>query len=173
MAETLRYSRAVIIVHWLSALLLAAGFALGLSIDLWPREERPPWLNLHALIGVTLVALLIVRIIARFVAPPPPAPGSAWAQRAATVGHWILYFSIALTAMTGMRALFVRGRSINFGLFEIPSPFGRVETLIEPATELHEAAAFVLAALVVGHVAMALYHQVVLRDGLLVRMTLR
>lgn len=66
--------------------------------------------------------------------------------------------------------LFTRGKGIDFGLFQIASPIERTKAWIGPSTEVHEIAAYALIALAVGHVAAAIYHQVALKDGVLLRM---
>ena len=72
--------------------------------------------------------------------------------------------------LIGFAPLFTRGRGINFGLFQIASPIDRTKEWIGPTTEVHEVAAYALIALAVGHVAAAIYHQVALKDGVLLRM---
>ena len=72
--------------------------------------------------------------------------------------------------LIGFVPLFARGRGVNFGLFQIASPIERTKDWIGPTTEIHEIAAYALIALAVGHIAAAIYHQVALKDGLLLRM---
>ena len=72
----------------------------------------------------------------------------------------------------GIPTLLWRGRGLNFGLFEIASPFARTPEIYRPLTEVHEIASYALIALVVFHVFAALYHQYVLRDDVLRRMLL-
>ena len=166
-----RYSRPAIIAHWASALLIALAFVFGLTVDLWPRDQRAPWVNLHALIGIAIVALLAFRLIWRFVQPGPgPVNDKPLEILATKIGHGALYALSLAGAITGVRALFLRGRGVDFGLFQIASPFERTGDLIKPATELHETFAYALVAVALAHAAMALYHHFVRRDGLLDRM---
>lgn len=167
-----RYSTPAIVAHWLSAALIVLAFVFGLTSDLWPRELRPPWKNAHVLMGVAVALLLLFRLVWRFVRKPPaPVSGSRLEILAIRIGHGALYALIAAAVFTGVRALFLRGQGVDFGLFQIPSPFARAaREIVKPATELHETFAFILIGVAAAHALLALYHQFVRRDGTLDRM---
>lgn len=175
MTPPVRYSTPAIVAHWLSAALIALAFVFGLTTDLWPREQRPPWVNAHVLMGVAIALLLIFRLAWRFVRKPPaPVSDSRLEILAIRLGHGALYALSAAVLVTGVRTLFLRGQGVNFGLFQIPSPFARAaREVVKPATELHETFAFALVGLAVAHALIALYHQFARRDGTLDRMRLR
>ena len=69
-----------------------------------------------------------------------------------------------------MSSILWAGRGLNFGLFEIASPFARTPEIYGPLTQVPDIASYALIALVVGHVLAALYHQFVRRDAILHRM---
>lgn len=166
-----RYDAIARSLHWASALLIVAAFVMGLTIDLFPREQRPPYLNAHVLVGLAVVVLAIVRLAWRAGhAVPPPANGTPLAALALKLGHGALYLLMFVVPLIGFAPLFARGRGINFGLFQIASPIERTKDWIGPTTEVHEIAAYALIALALGHVAAAIYHQVALKDGLLLGM---
>lgn len=166
-----RYDSVARSLHWASALLIAAAFVMGLTIDVLPRDSRPPYLNLHVLVGLAVVVLALVRVGWRAGhAAPPPANSGPLATLALKLGHGALYFLMFVVPLFGFAPLFARGRGINFGLFQIASPIERTKEWIGPTTEVHEIAAYALIALAVGHAAAAIYHQVALKDGVLLRM---
>ena len=167
-----RYDSLARSLHWASAILIVAAFVMGLTIDLLPREQRPPYLNAHVLVGLAVVVLAVARLgwRAGHAMPSPPANSSALATLALKLGHGALYLLMIVVPLIGFAPLFARGRGVNFGLFQIASPIERTKDWIGPTTEIHEIAAYALIALAVGHIAAAIYHQVALKDGLLLRM---
>ncbi|HMN74139.1 MAG TPA: cytochrome b/b6 domain-containing protein [Rhodoblastus sp.] len=167
-----RYDSIARSLHWASAFLIVAAFVMGLTIDTLPREQRAPYLNAHALAGLAVAALALVRLgwRAGHAAPPSPQGSSAFAILASRLGHGALYLMMFAVPMIGFAPLFARGRGIDFGLFQIASPIERAKEWIGPTTEIHEIAAYALIALAVGHVAAAIYHHVALKDGVLLRM---
>lgn len=166
-----RYDAIARSLHWASALLIVAVFIMGLTIDLLPREQRPPYLNAHVLAGLAVLILAIVRLGWRAGhATPPPANGTPLATLALKFGHGALYVLMVVVPLIGFAPLFARGRGVNFGLFALASPIERTKDWIKPTTEIHEIAAYALIALALGHVVAAVYHQVALKDGLMLRM---
>ncbi len=166
-----KYARPVILLHWIMALLIIGLYAIGLSVDSFDKPLRPTIVNFHALFGLLLLLLLGLRVIARRSNASPVFPTSMGPlfQRAATVGHGVLYLLMAATPLAGIPTFLFRGRALNFGLFAIPSPFEANRDLAHQFGEIHELLAHLLIATVVAHVLVALYHQLVLRDGILQR----
>ena len=167
-----RYDSIARNLHWASAILIIAAFVTGLTVDTPPKEWRPPYQNVHFLIGLAVLALAVARLgwRAGHAAPPPPSGSSALATRALKLGHGALYLMMFAAPLIGFAPLFARGRGINFGLFQIASPIARTKEWIGPSTEIHEIAAYAFVALAVGHAAAAIYHQVALKDDVLLRM---
>ncbi|WP_294534587.1 cytochrome b [uncultured Rhodoblastus sp.] len=166
------YDRTQIVLHWAIALLIFGLYAVGLSIDLFDKPVRPFIINLHAVFGLTLLLLVVVRIFWRLThkSPPLPANMSPLFQKAAAAGHGLLYLLTVAIPLLGVPAFLYRGRPLDLGLIQIPAPFEANRDLAHQVTEIHGLLANILIALVVGHVLVALYHQFVLRDDLLTRM---
>lgn len=167
-----RYDRTSVMLHWAIALLIAGNGVLALMIDNWPREERPPILNIHALFGVLALVLTLWRILNRRANPAPALPpGPAWMEKASKAGHHALYLLTFLIPLSGAPALWVRGRALNLGLFEIPSPLAQQpRPVVGQVTEIHEWMFWLTVAVIAGHIAAALWHQFSLKDRLLERM---
>ena len=171
-APVQRYNRLSISLHWLSAVLIVLLFIGGLTIDAFPKDWKSAVINLHAIGGLALLALVLLRIVWRLThaAPPPPAGTSSLLDRAAKLGHFALYALMLAIPVIGVPTLLWRGRGLDFGLFQIASPFERTREIYKPLTEIHELAAFALIALVIGHAGFAVWHHVKLKDGTLLRM---
>jgi len=164
------YDRTLIVLHWTMALLIIGLYALGLSIDLF--TARPFAVNLHAAIGVLALVLLVARIGWRLTHPKPPYPVGMRPHfaAAAAVGHGLAYLLMAMVPIVGLSAFFLRGRALDFGVFQIPTPFVADRDLAHETADIHSYLAHALIALVVGHILVTLYHQFIRRDNLLARM---
>lgn len=167
-----RYDSVAIALHWTIAALILIAFALGLTVDDFPKAYGPMVVNIHALLGVAVLVLTLVRLGWRLTHTPPalPASGGPLANKAAKAVHVLLYALMLAAPLIGLPTLFYRGRGLDFGLFAIPPVLPRVPEIFHPLTEAHELAAYALVLLAAGHVLAALYHQAVLKDRLMERM---
>lgn len=177
--ELRQYDRVAIVLHWLLAALIIGEWIFGhLLDDLGPSgtPERATVINLHKSIGLTIGLLVVLRIVWRFThrAPPMPEGTSALMRRLAHGGHHLLYLAIVVVPLSGyLMSNFGKYGIDFFGLFTLPAWGPDDKTWRGVFHEVHEIGTWVLALLVVGHVAAALYHTVVLRDGTLSRMSWR
>lgn len=165
------------ILHWLSAALVVAAWALGLLGDAFPKgAPREAGELVHVILGEGVVALLVLRLIWRVVAPPPPAPAaSAELGRALDVGskiaHVALYALLFAVPAVGVATLFAGGDALSvFGLFDIASPWPKNREAKHFYEEIHEVLAHVLIALAAFHALAALVHHYVMHDRTLKRM---
>lgn len=167
-----RYTSDAIRLHWLMAGLIVLAVATGLLFDDIPKAWEQRFLNIHAILGVIILALLAIRISWRLKHQPPPLPASIGPlnRLASHYGHLVLYGLMAVVPLAGLVTLLARGTGIDFGLFEILSPLARTPEIARPAKQLHGLLAYALIAMALGHMAVAMVHQFVLRDGLLARM---
>ncbi|MCZ8104164.1 MAG: cytochrome b [Burkholderiales bacterium] len=158
-------------LHWTMAILIALAFVLGLTAEKMPETVEPLAVQVHVLLGASLVVLLGFRVLWRVVhAAPPPLPATPTMKRAAQLGHLALYVLMGGVLAAGLATLFLRGRGIEAVLFTVPSPFAENRALARSAKEVHEILSFALIGLTGLHVAAALWHQFVLRDHTLARM---
>lgn len=161
-------------LHWLVAAGIAAQFVWAWRIDEADSiRTQFALVNQHKSIGMTVLALVIVRLLWRaFNRPPPFPPGmSAWEKFAAVTTHWLLYVLILAMPVTGWIYTSAAGFGPEFfGLVEIPALVGQSEGLEKLFGEVHEWLAICIAVLVSVHVLAALRHQFWLKDGLLGRM---
>ncbi len=166
------YSPLTRALHWASAVLVIAAFALGLQLEDWPRgPQRDDAMMVHYSLGTVVLALALVRVLRRILLPrfEPPRAGTPFARFAASAMHWVLYGMMIVLPVTGVLDRWARGRRLAvFGDFEVPPPFPIPGDRLW--RELHEWLGYVLAALVLGHFAAALWHHVVLKDSTLRRM---
>jgi cytochrome b561 len=174
-----RYGTALVAVHWFMALLMVAVFA---SIELRVlyakgTEMRDFMKALHFMLGLSVLLMVVLRLAARWTSPKPvtATPDNAlqaWAQRLAAVGHLALYGFMLLMPLAGWLALSAAGKPIPFFGLELPALMAPNKTFAHDIKELHEAVGAAGYWLIGIHVAAALGHHYVLKDGLMSRMAL-
>ncbi len=127
--------------------------------------------------GVTILALSVLRLAWRITHRPPALPAAIehsmprWQQVAHHATHHLLYALFFIVPLVGWAYSSAAGFPIVFlGVLPLPSFVPVSPELAEAIKPWHEITAYALAALVVLHVAAALKHQVIDRDGLLARM---
>lgn len=158
-------------IHWASAFLVLAAWVVGSTMEELPRGAgRDLAMQVHYSLGVLVLGFAALRVVRRAVAPSPPrAEGAAWQRLAAGGTHVALILLTIGLPLSGLLDRWARGRAVTvFGGVPLPAPFavpgGRIWG------EVHEVMANLLLAAVALHVAAALWHHFVLRDGILARM---
>lgn len=177
-----RYSTVAIIFHWTIAGLIIANLLLGWRMGYLDGEEQFGMFQLHKSVGITVLVLSVARLAWRLLNPPPPsaAPMKPWERRAASAAHWFFYAMMIAMPLTGWAMVSVSPYDIPTLLWKvIPWPHIGFLHSLDTAGKAQVAAisgnihlylALGGAALIVLHVAAALKHQFVARDGVLGRM---
>lgn len=167
------YSWPSIGAHWLIALLIFAGFALGLYMhDLPLSPQKLRYYSYHKWLGVTVFALVLVRVFLRWRYPPPPVlPAPRWQQRAARGVHQAFYFLMFAIPLSGWLMSSAKGFStVWFGVLPLPDLLEKDEALGDLLRFFHETLNWLLALLVCLHAGAALKHHWHDRDATLARM---
>jgi cytochrome b561 len=170
-----RYGPGAILLHWLVFVLVVIVGALGLLHDSWAKESQQFWINFHAVLGLLLWSLLIARFFWRIRHKPPPLPASIGPlfRRLSGIVHFGLYFLLFVTPIVGIVTFIYHGRVFNFGFFTVDFGVKSNHAIFHPTEDLHGYLAYAIFALAACHALAALWHQFVLRDGLLLRMWVR
>ncbi|MGC8701354.1 MAG: cytochrome b [Thiomonas sp.] len=123
-------------------------------------------------VGTAVMTLIVLRLVWRLVETPPPHPPMpAWQARAAQVTHGLLYAGFVGLPLLGWLAASARDWPVHWiGLVSLPALFPANAGWAERLGDVHQALALGLLGLIGLHVAAALYHAVILRDGSLRRM---
>ncbi len=177
-AASKKYHGFSIALHWLLAIALAAVFALGLYMaDLPFSPQRLILYNWHKWAGVTILLLSVVRLAWRLTHRPPAHPQTVvhamtgWQMRAYHATHALMYALFFVVPLVGWAYSSAVGFSIVlFGIVPLPDFVPVSKPLAELIKPWHKISAFGLAGLVLLHVAAALKHHWIDRDGLLERM---
>jgi len=171
-----RYTHGAIALHWIIALLIIANYFLVWSAEDAPKAEEQRLVALHMATGITILLFSVLRVIWRITHPAPPHDETlkSWEVTLAKLVNRVFYFLIIAIPFSGwlMTSVFSAGKSINiYGLFNFPGlPFGKDEAAAGIVHEVHEVLAAIMLLLFIIHVAAALKHQFVDRNGTLGRM---
>jgi cytochrome b561 len=168
-----RYSLIAIALHWLLALALLGALGFGVYMtDLPMSPSRLKLYNYHKWAGITILALSAARLLWRLShRPPEDVAMHAWQRRAAHATHWALYALFFAVPLSGWAHSSASGFPVVwFGVLPLPDLAPVDRSLAQTLKLVHNVFAFLLASLVVVHVAAALKHHLVDRDGLLRRM---
>ena len=160
-------------LHWLLALALFGLFGMGLYMTgLSMSPTRLKLYNWHKWAGVTVLVLSFLRLAWRLThRPPADVPMPAWQARAAHAAHVALYVLFFAVPLAGWAYSSAAGFPVVwFGVLPLPDLIAPNRELAEAIKPLHRILAYTMAAIVLVHVAGALKHQWVDRDGLLRRM---
>jgi len=171
--STVRYGVVAQLLHWSVVVLLIVQFLLAEIADEMPEGAgKLSILADHRSVGITLLAVAILRLIWRLVDRPPSMPPMpAWQRVAAVTTHWGLYFVLLAMPLSGWMMSSAEDAPVSwFGLVRVHDFVMPSESLADLLHEAHEVLAGTLLFLVGLHVLAALKHQFVDRDGLLTRM---
>jgi cytochrome b561 len=126
----------------------------------------------HRHFGLLVLLLFAVRVFVRArLGRLPAAAGTPWPMRvAAGATHVALYALLLAMPLLGWALSNAQGKPVHFLGATLPALVGDDEDLADRLQAWHIDAAWVLLALVCLHVAAALFHHFVLRDGVLRRM---
>jgi cytochrome b561 len=167
-----------IALHWLLALAIVGMFVLGMYMTGLPfSPQRLKLYNWHKWAGVTFLMLSVLRLVWRITHRPPALPTAiasampAWQTRIYHATHHLLYLLFFAVPLIGWAYSSAAGFPIVwFGQIALPDLLPADKALAELIKPWHQFSALCLMALAGLHVAAALQHHWVDRDGLLARM---
>lgn len=183
-----RYTPTAIVLHWLVAILIFAGFGLGLTmVDMSFSPQKLKFYSWHKWIGITIFALVAIRLVWRLKHPAPALPASmpAWQRSAAHVSHVLMYILFFAIPLSGWLFSSSKGiQTVYLGLIPLPDLLTKeMGEIILSATDpekpivvadlirlVHRSLNYLLGGLVLMHITAALKHYFVDRDDILGRM---
>lgn len=184
-AQRSRYTAVAIALHWVIAIAIFAllGFGLWMTEAIHQPESKAQafvvyqW---HKSLGLTVFALVLIRLVWRMFNPPPPLPQTmpAWEKMAAGISHRLFYVVMIVMPLLGWAMVSASPfglPTMYFGVFEWPHIVWLAELENKKPVEAifktaHRTGAYLLIALIGLHVAAALKHWIVDRDEILGRM---
>ena len=176
--QATRYNTVAMVLHWLLALVILAMFGIGIYMtDLPFSPQRLKLYNWHKWAGVTFLALTLLRLVWRMTHRPPALPVAVtrtmpgWQHRAYHATHHLMYLLFFAVPLVGWAYSSAAGFPVVwFGQIPLPDLLPVNKEVAELIKPLHKLLALALMALAGLHIAAAIKHQWVDRDGLLSRM---
>lgn len=172
------YSRTARRFHWWTVALLAVQVPVGVymvyrgnALNVWDALTNSLY-SLHKLLGVIILLVVLARLGYRILhgTPKPEPTVTVWQREASELNHAWLYALLIVTPILGWLGVSLYGALEIFGLFSLPALSGQNQEASKYVFLFHVAAATLLVALIAVHVAAALYHRFVRKDGVLSRM---
>ncbi len=182
------YTHTAIALHWTIALLIFAGFGLGLTMtEMVFSPDKLKFYSWHKWIGITVFALAAARLLWRLSHPAPPLPGHMpiWQQRAAHASHHVLYFLFFAIPISGWLFSSAKGiPTVYLGLIPLPDllnkDIGEIVLMAANAEKLftvaellrltHKTLNYSMGALVILHIVAAIKHYAIDRDEVMTQM---
>lgn len=166
------YDRVAIALHWLTAFLVIANFALAQVWDWYPKPTRELMEDTHMSFGVLLAAVIVARIVWRLIPGHQVAAlGAGWVQLASKATHYLLYALLVAEAVLGFAFRWGAGRPMEFfGLGIAPMIAEMARPDRRQLREFHEWIGWAIIIIALLHALAALYHHYVVKDRVLERM---
>ena len=172
--STARWGAVSQLLHWAVVILIGWMAWLGLTmVDMPPTPAKINAYALHKSLGLTLLALVALRLAWRlFAGAPAPVPGTpGWQHRIASATHWMLYALLFAIPLSGWVFNSASGYPLQwFKRFNLPAIAGRSEELAATAIQVHEYGFWLLIVLVLAHAGAAFFHHLFQGDDTLRRM---
>ena len=179
-AAAVRYATLTIVLHWLIAALLAFEVALGLNMEDARGTAKFSVFQLHKSVGISILLLVLFRIVWRFHRRPPPLTATGWERALARIVHGAFYLLLCALPVSGWIVVSTSKIAVPTLLYgTIPWPHvagfatmasGAKQAWNHTAEFVHVNLVTVLYGLVALHVAGALKHHFLDRDGNMARM---
>ena len=169
-----RYGVVAQFFHWAVVILIIVQYVLANWADGLPLgSAKIAVLARHKSFGITILALVLLRLVWRWfnTVPPEPLAMPRWQKITARVSHIAMYALLLATPVVGWLMSSARNFPVSwFGLVTLPDFIAPNRPAYDFLHEAHEFMALTLLALALLHVAAALKHHFVDRDNVLRRM---
>jgi len=167
------------VFHWLIVILFALQFVGGSIMTTigfnssFAGISTNEYYNWHKSLGLVALFVATLRLINRQLGQLPPwAPTLSKGEQ--TFIHrveQVFYLAMFIMPITGWLYVMWGDFGVNlFGVWEMPRPLPKVDTLRDIAKWAHIGAGWLLLIAMVGHIGLVLRHQLIKKDGLLKRM---
>ncbi|MEH6414601.1 cytochrome b [Pseudomonas sp. CGJS7] len=158
------------VLHWLMAIMILTMLFVGAGMVATVSDKHTWLLALHKPLGIAILILALLRLALRLLHKPPALPADLppLQRFAAKASHWLLYALMLSLPLIGWAMLSAGGYPIDLGAgLRLPpiAPFDA--SVFATLRWLHRTLAYLLFATVLLHLAAALYHGLIRRDGVL------
>jgi cytochrome b561 len=166
------YGLISIALHWIVAAFIVFLFVSGQVVEALDKAPMAREVRMvHISIGALAACFIIGRLIWRVAhGAPEKIGGETLLNKLAVLVQWALIAVMVGSVFSGIVTVWSNGRDVAlFGLPVLPTPMAKNEGLHHFMEEMHEVMANTMIALVLVHVAGAIKHALIDRDGVMAR----
>lgn len=160
------------VLHWTMAAMILTTLGIGLAMVVSLRDYHV-LVSIHRPLGIAILVLVVIRFVNRLLNPPPPFPASMSSaeRRAATASELVMYGLMFVLPLVGWgMPSAARYPIVLYGSLHLPFILPQSPTLYAVLRQVHTILAYLLLAAFFAHFAAILFHTLVVRDRLLLRM---
>ena len=172
-----QYGAIAKLFHWVTLGLMLMALPLGFVIQHVKDASKMGFYALHESVGLTILFVALARLAWRWLSPPPSLLNDMpkLFRAASAAVHHSLYALLILQPLLGFMATNawgfpMRGATAYLGFIEFPKFMEAWEGLAKILSLLHSIGGWLLVVLIALHIAGALFHHAIRRDGTLMRM---
>lgn len=169
----LRFSVLQRTLHWLMAVMVIAMLFIGVTMVSTVEPIHMTLIEIHKPLGIAILGLVLIRLMARWRHGAPPLPPELPSVQAAAahLSHWLLYALLILMPLIGWGMLSAGGYPIVLlGSLHLPSILPHRDWLHADLWYAHVLLAYLFFAVILLHVAAALFHALIHRDDVFASM---
>ncbi|MDF0606402.1 cytochrome b [Neisseriaceae bacterium TC5R-5] len=164
------FSRSLRLLHWLMAVLILTMLFIGVHMVVSVSTTHTWMVALHRPLGVAILILVLIRFGIRLcqVTPSLPSEMPSWQQQIAKGSHIVLYLLMFCMPMIGWLMLSAGAYPIVlYGSWHLPSIAPHAPWLYALLRSAHTYVAYLFFLCILLHLAAALFHGLIRRDGVL------
>lgn len=168
LSEPPHWHWALRLVHWITLLSVMGAVGLALSRD-WVNDDdlTDALLTWHRQLGLLVLGLCLVRLLLRATLSAPDHRLRPSIQLVSKLTHLTLYLFLLGMPLLGWLTSNAHGVHLTLGPIHLPTLVGTNHDLGDTLGEWHEWGAWAFLAIAGLHALAALWHHIVLRDGVL------
>lgn len=154
-------------LHWTMAICILTMLFVGVGMVATIKPGYLKLVSFHKLLGIVILLLALLRLIVRwrYGAPPLPSDMPPPMKLAARLSHIVLYVLMIAMPLIGWGMLSAAEYPVIVAGIQLPALVPPDPALHAVLWNAHRALAFCFFALILGHLAAALFHALVRRDG--------
>ena len=160
------------LLHWAMAVMVLTMLCIGVAMVV-SLADYHALVSIHRPLGIAILILVVVRFVNRRLNPPPPFPDtmSRLERRAATASELTMYGLMFVLPLVGWGMLSAAGYPIVLSSsLHLPSILPHNLRLYALLRKAHTVLAYLLFVMFIAHVGAMLFHTLIVRDGILLRM---
>lgn len=165
--QTGRFALPQRVLHWLMALCILAMLFIGVGMVSTVSSKYLTLVQIHEPLGIAILILVLIRIglRLRYGAPALPADFPAPMKLAAHLSHYVFYGLMIVMPLLGWAMLSAAAYPLVIFGVQLPQILPLNNGLHSLLWDAHRTLAFLFFALILLHLAAALFHALVRRDG--------